>query len=726
MGCVVSKRGGSGGEGDDVVLICKERKKLMKQSVERRLAFGEAHCNYNQSLYAMAAALRLFVTRQTSPSPLFITFPTTNCSNESVVSSSRTSSSSSVSMFLQQRPSQPTTQAINDVSGDNKVCSFNAKVCSFNGDDDDDDDDDDDEPVVVCEHFYDEGFEQNQTVSPQYNNSMSNSTHFGWDFFEPFVRNEEVGPINDEDFKVVREQEGIPELEEEEVEEVVVVNNGVNGDLDVKPDEGEVAKSVSHEEKTGFDDKEETGLDNKSELLAALKSIEDQFVRAYESGLDVSTMLEFNRVELQPNFEENVRENSNKLIPTITWSRSTSARSSSCKSILSTSSSKSSSTWLESRCGDLFDDCGGMEAGSHSSTLGRLYAWEKKLYEEVKIGDQTRKCYERKCSQLRDRDSRGDGLYAADKTRAEVKDLHTRILVAIRSAESISDKIEKLRDDELHPQLIELLHGLMRNWKIMLESHEFQIRIISEVTSFNCSTYGQFCNDSHRFATLQLEAELHNWHACFAKYVTTQKAYISALNGWLSKFIAPEVELYSKKSSIPPCGNSAPPLLVLCQTWLTSMDTLPDKVVMSSMKSFGKDIRALWLQQGIEQQQKKKVDRLVKEIEKEDRKIFSSGISEYESEASIRNRIEILAEKKDQLGVEKEKHVSSMKETRRITVDGLQTGFSSIFESLAEFSKASVKMYGDLVTYSEDAKPKEEENDIYSSYLDELSYHLTS
>lgn len=46
-----------------------------------------------------------------------------------------------------------------------------------------------------------------------------------------------------------------------------------------------------------------------------------------------------------------------------------------------------------------------------------------------------------------------------DKTRAAVKDLYARILVAIRSAESISRRIEKLRDNELQPQIVELLKG---------------------------------------------------------------------------------------------------------------------------------------------------------------------------------------------------------------------------------------------------------------------------
>lgn len=76
-------------------------------------------------------------------------------------------------------------------------------------------------------------------------------------------------------------------------------------------------------------------------------------------------------------------ENSNKLIRSITWSRSPLSRSSSCKSLASCSS-RSSSTWTELKT-DIFDDYGGMESGSHSLTLGRLYAWEKKLYEEVKV-----------------------------------------------------------------------------------------------------------------------------------------------------------------------------------------------------------------------------------------------------------------------------------------------------------------------------------------------------
>jgi hypothetical protein len=46
-----------------------------------------------------------------------------------------------------------------------------------------------------------------------------------------------------------------------------------------------------------------------------------------------------------------------------------------------------------------------------------------------------------------------------DKTRAVVKDLHSRIRVAIHSVDSISKRIEKIRDEELQPQLLELIQG---------------------------------------------------------------------------------------------------------------------------------------------------------------------------------------------------------------------------------------------------------------------------
>ena len=248
----------------------------------------------------------------------------------------------------------------------------------------------------------------------------------------------------------------------------------------------------------------------------------------------------------------------------------------------------------------------------------------------------------------------------------------------------------------------------------MLECHETQNKIMSEVKSFTCPSYGKFCNDSHRLATFQLESELQNWCACFAECFCAQKAYIEALNGWLSKFISPEVEFYSRiKSSGPPYEIRGPPSLVICHYWLASMEKLPHKPVKCTMKSFGKNIRAIWVQQGEEQQQKRKVDGLAKELDRRvkafqraEHRILESKVPEQKKEADIRYRIEYLSERKLQLDnfrkrldAEKAKHIGSMQETQRITLNAFQIGFFSVFESLTEFSKVSLKMYNDLLTF---------------------------
>lgn len=64
----------------------------------------------------------------------------------------------------------------------------------------------------------------------------------------------------------------------------------------------------------------------------------------------------------------------------ITWKRTTSSRSSSSRNPLNTGAKDD----MSDSGSDFFEDfC--MIAGSHASSLDRLYAWEKKLYDEVKV-----------------------------------------------------------------------------------------------------------------------------------------------------------------------------------------------------------------------------------------------------------------------------------------------------------------------------------------------------
>lgn len=64
----------------------------------------------------------------------------------------------------------------------------------------------------------------------------------------------------------------------------------------------------------------------------------------------------------------------------LTWGRTVSSRSASSRNLLGVNSVDDG----EDVANNLFDNfC--MVSGSHASTLDRLYVWEKKLYDEVKV-----------------------------------------------------------------------------------------------------------------------------------------------------------------------------------------------------------------------------------------------------------------------------------------------------------------------------------------------------
>lgn len=65
----------------------------------------------------------------------------------------------------------------------------------------------------------------------------------------------------------------------------------------------------------------------------------------------------------------------------VTWKRSVSSLSSSSKSALMTSIIKDD---VDDSPSDFVEEFA-MVSGSHSSTLDRLHAWERKLYDEIKV-----------------------------------------------------------------------------------------------------------------------------------------------------------------------------------------------------------------------------------------------------------------------------------------------------------------------------------------------------
>nr|GMC93247.1 nitrate regulatory gene2 protein [Ipomoea batatas] len=345
------------------------------------------------------------------------------------------------------------------------------------------------------------------------------------------------------------------------------------------------------------------------DFLSSIKDIEHRFTRASESGKEVSRMLEANKIHVgysmakgnspaalsftsigtvccRRGTNKNAGEGEQHATKIITWKRTTSSRSSSSRNPLNTKDDNDDSG------SDFVDDfC--MISGSHSSTLDRLYAWERKLYDEVKAIESIRRDYDRKCDQLRHQSAKDLSAQVIDKTRAGVKDLHSRIRVALYSVDSISKRIEKMRDEELLPQLLELIQGLNRMWRAMLECHHTQYITISLAYHAKTST-GSPRGNMQKQIMDQLLDEVECFGLSFADWINSHTMYVEALNAWLQNCILQPREQVKRRRTfsrpLSPRRGVPPPIFVLCQAWLSNIQSLPSRELNDAIRAFLYDL----------------------------------------------------------------------------------------------------------------------------------------
>ncbi|KAL6524279.1 hypothetical protein OROGR_016713 [Orobanche gracilis] len=344
------------------------------------------------------------------------------------------------------------------------------------------------------------------------------------------------------------------------------------------------------------------------DFISSMKDIEQLFVKASESGKEVPRMLEANMFHFRPVFRGERRSTTSSLLKScfscgedpsearqepqqncvkyLTWHRMTSFRVGSSRNLLGANSTDGANDLGN----NLFDNsC--MVSGSHASTLDRLYAWEKKLYDEVKAGEVLRSHFDQKCKLLQQQESRGENT---DKTRAGVKDLHSRIRVAIHRINSISKKIEEIRDKELQPQLEELIEGLRNMWKQMLDCHKLQFHIIS-ISLTPGSAKITIQSDSRRHVTVLLGNELSSLSSTFTKWIAAQKLYVDSIEKWLFKCVSLQqnTSKRNKRMKPPPLRDLGPPIYMICGAWLEMIDKLPANGVIDSIKDLADEVAYL-------------------------------------------------------------------------------------------------------------------------------------
>ncbi|KAB2050230.1 hypothetical protein ES319_A13G232000v1 [Gossypium barbadense] len=720
MGCSTSKL-----DDEEAVQLCKDRKNFIKQAVEQRTRFATGHLAYIQSLKRVSAALQdyvegdecheflldSFITPPFTPvkkgSPGFISIQS---NPKSTLKVSYLRSGGNPAVAVEERPQSPETvrvQAYSPVHHYGMDGIFAMQSSPMNN-----------------SSFFTYSPNNRPNIPPPSPQSSQ------WDFFwNPFSSLDYYGYPNrssldqavmDDDvrgLRQVREEEGIPDLEEDETEHeesenkvnsveekakihtnynreevtvedvdeddedeeeidmaetehdvkdvqpqrkvsVEVVRSQTAGEVEVSNKETAVGSSEAKEETPGF-----TVYVNRrpTSMAEVINDLDAQFMVACDAASEVSGMLEASRAQYSSTSNELTGM---KMLNPVALLRSASSRSSSSRFLMNSSSSReagyeSSSSVSEESC---------MFHGSHQSTLDRLYAWEKKLYEEVKSGEKTRIAYEKKSRQLRNQDVKGDDPSVVDKTRAAIRDLHTQMKVSIHSVEAISKRIETLRDEELQPQLLELVHGLARMWKVMAECHQAQKRTLDEAKLLLAGAPSKLeaKRQSSISAAANLEAELRNWRACFESWIVSQRSYLRALSGWLLRCLRPDPDT-SKLPFSPRRSSGTLVIFGLCIQWSRFLDATRETPVLDGIDFFAAGMGSLYSQQ-------------LREESRVGSKRFAPG------------------ENMELVNIDEVGDVMTTEKFSDVAVRVLCAGMSVAMSSLSEFAISSADGYAELIS----------------------------
>lgn len=539
-----------------------------------------------------------------------------------------------------------------------------------------------------------------------------------WEFLNPFKTFESYPAYPpSRDPREVREEEGIPDLEDEDFEHEVVKDVQEDQRFVEEAATGSYSKAVEENEKNKAPDSEcihhsspsssteddpieyevhvvdkkvvdEENQGNVSGSKApsfnsdsdVVKEIQVQFERASESGNELAKMLEVGK--LPHNRKHATYQVSSKMLHAI-------APSSSALSLPSTSKNDV----IEIADHAILDAEGDISSRptNISSTLQKLYLWEKKLYEEVKAEEKIRVLHDRKNRKLKQLYEKGADSDKIDMTRKLVLSLSSKIRIAIQVVDKVSEKINKLRDEELWPQLNELIQGLSRMWRSMLECHRYQCIAIGEAKQLDAIASHKHFSDAHLDATLQLEHELLNWTLSFSCWVSAQKGYVRALNNWLMKCLlyVPE-ETDDGIAPFSPGRIGAPPIFVICNHWSQAFERVSEKEVVDCMRDFATNVLQLWERDKLELRQKmmvnKDMERQVKHLEREDQKI-QKGIH------ALDKRIVLVSGEENSRSLNR--HVVYQSETSKNS--SFQVGLQRIFEAMEKFTANSLKLYEELL-----------------------------
>lgn len=462
----------------------------------------------------------------------------------------------------------------------------------------------------------------------------------------------------------------------------------------------------------------------KMNLLQVLNELDDHFLRAYESAHEVSKMLEATRMHYHSNFADNRGhiDHSARVMKVITWNRS-------CKNMKDDDDGK--------------DDFDNEESETHATILDKMLAWEKKLYDEVKAGELMKIEYQKKVALLHRQKKRGASPETLEKTKAAVSHLHTRYIVDMQSMDSTVSEINRLRDKQLYPKLVDLVDGMAKMWGIMQVEHNSQLKIVADLRNLDISVSSKETSEQHHERTHQLWTVLQEWHSQFQSLMKNQKEYIRALNDWLKLNLVPIESNLKEKVSSPP-RVIRPPIQPLLYAWHDLLEKLPDDRARGVIHTFAEVMHTIFIIQEDELKLKDKWEDTKKEYTKRSRAFDdwyqrysekkaaaaaaaaasaaeaegeAAAVADSESREAPNQEDAVVAERRAaveslqvRLKDEEESYRRTCKQVREKSINSLRTHLPELFRALSDFALDCSEMFKKLRSIATEPQDTEELN----------------
>ncbi|KAK8623243.1 hypothetical protein V6N13_118131 [Hibiscus sabdariffa] len=589
MGCAASKL-----DQLPAVSLCRDRCHFLDGALQQSYALADAHVAYMQSLKTLGPTLRHFFDQS---------LKSTSCDDSAVKPPKKASPPSSPDHSLSSSNSDSHIQFDTDVEEEETDKDFGSSFNQIN---------------ATSYHNYHVNTYQNsefigsgwKTPPPPAPRSAA------WDYLNFFDELYERYELPYSSTKAVKNKDESHDLEAHPVKQINGDEKSRANHRKAKGEENQSGKAVPIKNVEAPETESKKKVDSPTDLnepinqsvkqsvSEVMEELQALFEKASESGNEVLKMLDTGKFRYH--HKRSVYQGSTKIFHMIT------SNSSETESLLS----KSKISSLEN------DEI--VSSQNLSSILRKLCMWETKLYDEVRAEEKLRILYAKTCRQMKSLNQKGANARRVDSTRLSLRAISTKMRVAVQVIDKVAITINKLMDEELWPEVNELIQRLFGMWKVMLECHSCQCQKFMEAKCFDFIALNEKLNDAHLEVAMRLKLELQNWSLSFSTWIEAQRGFVKALNGWLRRCIIYEPEETADSvSPLSPGRGGAPLVFVILNKWSEAMDKdkLAEKEVAEAVLGLVLNVNRVVEQHTADMQQRiiadKDLERKVKTLEKE-------------------------------------------------------------------------------------------------------------